>query len=91
MVSLSFQVVLSASPMMTKEDLEQFAWGISPEWDLECDHLLRAAVSQVADREEPQDHVVLILDKVGLIPLKGRATSMKMRVNFFLLGKCQNV
>lgn len=64
-VSLGVQVVLSASPGMTQEDLEQLAWGFSPDWDAECDHLLHAAVSKVTDQEDPQDHVVLILDKVS--------------------------
>lgn len=72
-VSLLIQVVLSASPVMTHEHLDQLAWGLSPDWDAECDRLLHAAVAQVVYREEPQDHVVLVLDKVRLIPLKGQA------------------
>lgn len=62
--------MLSASPVISQEDLKQFAWGVSPQRDVECDHLLHAAVSQLTDRKEPHNHVVLILDKVGLIPLK---------------------
>lgn len=62
---------------MSQEDLEQLAWGLSPDWDGECDRLLHAAVSRVACREEPRDHVVLILDKVRLMPLKGRAISLE--------------
>lgn len=57
------KIVLSASPVMTQEDLKQLAWGFSPDWDLECDRLLHAAVSRVNEREEPKDHIVLILDK----------------------------
>lgn len=71
--SLWVQVVLSASPGMTQEDLQQLAWGFSPDWDEECDRLLHTSVSKVTDQEEPQDHVVLILDKVRLMPLKGQA------------------
>lgn len=68
---------------MTREDLDQLAWGLSPDWNVECDRLLRTAVAQVADREEPQDHVVLILDKVRLIPLKGGAISIEIVFFFF--------
>lgn len=74
---------------MTQEDLDQLAWGLSPDWDMECDRLLRAAVAQVADREEPQEHVVLILDKVRLIPLKGGAVSIE--IVFFFVKKNVNV
>lgn len=64
--------MLSASPVISQEELNQFAWGVSPQWDVECDHLLHAAVSQLTDRKEPHNHVVLILDKVGLIPMKSQ-------------------
>ncbi|TKS71578.1 Separin [Collichthys lucidus] len=57
------KVVLSASPVLSQEDLKRFALGVSPQWDLECDQLLHAAVSHLADRNEPNGHVVLILDK----------------------------
>lgn len=60
-----FQVVLSASPVLSQEDLKTFAQGVSSQWDGECDHLLHTAVSQFADRNKPHNHVVLILDKVG--------------------------
>lgn len=69
---LYFQVVLSASHMLSAEDLRRFALGLSPLWDLECDQLLHAAVSKVSERNENQSHVVLILDKVGLLkPVEG--------------------
>ncbi|KAM8756416.1 separin isoform 1-T1 [Acanthopagrus schlegelii] len=55
--------VLSASPVLSQEDLKRFALGVSPQWDMECDQLLHAAVSRLADRDEPSGHVVLILDK----------------------------
>ncbi|KAG8007882.1 Separin [Nibea albiflora] len=55
--------VLSASPVLSQEDLKRFALGVSPQWDVECDQLLHAAVSHLADRNEPNGHVVLILDK----------------------------
>ncbi|CAK6955656.1 separin [Scomber scombrus] len=57
------KVLLSASPVLSQENLKRFALGVSPQWDLECDQLLHSAVSQVTDREEPHGHVVLILDK----------------------------
>lgn len=87
-VSLWVQVVLAASPGMTQEDLRQLAWGFSPDWDAECDSLLHAAVSEVTDQEEPRDHVVLILDKVRLNPLKGQVISVWIIV-VCLFRKCQ--
>lgn len=62
-----FQAVLSASPVLSQEDLKRFALGVSPQWDIECDQLLRTAVSRLADRDEPHSHMVLILDKVGFV------------------------
>ncbi|XP_042338042.1 separin-like, partial [Plectropomus leopardus] len=57
------KAVLSASPVLSQEDLQRFALGVSPQWDAECYQLLHTAVSQLADRDEPRGHVVLILDK----------------------------
>ncbi|XP_034537905.1 separin [Notolabrus celidotus] len=57
------KALLLGSPALSKEDLKQFALGVSPQWDVECDQLLQIAVSQLADRDEPRSHVVLILDK----------------------------
>uniref|UniRef100_UPI0037E95384 separin n=1 Tax=Semicossyphus pulcher TaxID=241346 RepID=UPI0037E95384 len=57
------KAVLSASPVLSKEDLKQFALGVSPQWDMECDQLLHTAVSKLPDRDEPHSHVVFILDK----------------------------
>ncbi|XP_044033677.1 separin isoform X2 [Siniperca chuatsi] len=57
------KAVLSASPVLSQEDLKRFALGVSPQWDVECDQLLHRAVSRLADRDEPHRHVVLILDK----------------------------
>ncbi|XP_038552604.1 separin [Micropterus salmoides] len=57
------KAVLSASPVLSQEDLKRFALGVSPQWDIECDQLLRTAVSRLADRDEPHSHMVLILDK----------------------------
>lgn len=92
-VSLWVQVVLAASPGMTQEDLQQLAWGFSPDWDAECDSLLHAAVSKVTDQEEPRDHVVLILDKVRLNPLKGQGQSpyelfsfVRSKMSMFILS-----
>ncbi|XP_051804162.1 separin [Acanthochromis polyacanthus] len=57
------KVVLSASPVLSEEDLKSFALGVSPQWNTECDQLLHGAVSQLAERDEPKGHTVLILDK----------------------------
>ncbi|CAJ1051098.1 separin [Xyrichtys novacula] len=57
------KTVLSASSVLTKEDLRQFALGVSPQWDMDCDQLLQTAVSQLTERNKPHGHVVLILDK----------------------------
>ncbi|XP_030585374.1 separin [Archocentrus centrarchus] len=57
------KVLLSASPLLSEEDLKRFALGVSPQWDTECDQLLHTTVSQLLKRDEPQSHVVLILDK----------------------------
>ena len=67
MICFVSQVVLSASPLLSKEDLKRFALGFSPQWDMECDCLLNTAVSQLSKRDEPRSHVVLILDKVVLM------------------------
>ncbi|KAF6732130.1 Separin [Oryzias melastigma] len=56
------KAVLSASPVLSEEDLKRFTLGLS-KWDTECDRLLQAATSQLLEREEPRGHVVLILDK----------------------------
>uniref|UniRef100_A0A671W5X4 separase n=1 Tax=Sparus aurata TaxID=8175 RepID=A0A671W5X4_SPAAU len=53
----------SESDLLLCPDLKRFALGVSPQWDMECDRLLHAAVSRLADRDEPSGHVVLILDK----------------------------
>lgn len=66
-LKLVFQLVLSGSPVLSQDDLKRFALGVSPQWDTECDRLLHTAVSQLADRNEPRGHVVLILDKVDFI------------------------
>ncbi|XP_039972012.1 LOW QUALITY PROTEIN: separin [Xiphias gladius] len=57
------KAVLSAFPVLSQEDLQRFALGIFPQWDMECDQLLHTAVSQLSEGDEPQGHVVLILDK----------------------------
>lgn len=65
-VTVSFEMlkaVLSAAPVLSEDDLKMFAFGVCPQWDLDCDQLLQTAVSELADREEPKGHVVLILDK----------------------------
>lgn len=66
-LKLVFQLVLSGSSVLSQDDLKRFALGVSAQWDTECDRLLHAAMSQLADRNEPQGHVVLILDKVDFI------------------------
>uniref|UniRef100_A0A3Q2ZBF7 separase n=1 Tax=Hippocampus comes TaxID=109280 RepID=A0A3Q2ZBF7_HIPCM len=57
------KVVLSAIPLLSQKDLKSFALGIWPEWDYDCEQLLQSAVLQLAKREEPCGHVVLLLDK----------------------------
>ncbi|XP_026161906.1 separin isoform X2 [Mastacembelus armatus] len=57
------KAVLSASPVLSQEDLQRFALGVSPQWDTECNQLLHTSVSLLTDRDEPCGHVVLILDK----------------------------
>ncbi|XP_006807618.1 separin [Neolamprologus brichardi] len=57
------KVLLSASPVLSEDDLKRFTLGVSPQWDTECDQLLHTAVSQLLQRDEPRNHVVLILDK----------------------------
>ncbi|XP_029948057.1 separin [Salarias fasciatus] len=57
------KAVLSASPVLSEDDLQRFALGVHPAWDNECNQLLHTAVSKLSDREEPRGHVVLILDK----------------------------
>ncbi|RVE73185.1 hypothetical protein OJAV_G00048450 [Oryzias javanicus] len=76
------EAVLSASPLLSEEDLQRFTLGLSPKWNTECDRLLQAATSQLLEREEPRGHVVLILDKfLQKLPweamsfLKGRSVS----------------
>ncbi|XP_054473293.1 separin [Anoplopoma fimbria] len=69
------KAVLSASPVLSQEDLKRFALGVSPQWDTECDKLLQTAVSRLACRDEPRGHVVLILDKY-LQKLPWESTSM---------------
>nr|XP_057910320.1 prefoldin subunit 5 isoform X1 [Doryrhamphus excisus] len=57
------EAVLCATPVLSQKDLQSFALGVCPQWDDECEQLLHAAVLQLAGREEPCGHVVLILDK----------------------------
>ncbi|XP_069395412.1 separin isoform X2 [Paralichthys olivaceus] len=57
------KALLSAFPLLSQEDLQRFALGVSPHWDAECDQILHTALSQPSEREEPRGHVVLILDK----------------------------
>nr|XP_020448836.1 separin [Monopterus albus] len=57
------KAVLSASPVLSQEELQRFALGVSPRWDTACDQLLQTAVSRLTDGDEPLGHVVLILDK----------------------------
>ncbi|XP_077458989.1 separin [Stigmatopora argus] len=57
------KVVLSASPLLSLKDLRSFALGVCPEWDDDCEKLLRSAALQFPDTEEPCGHTVLILDR----------------------------
>ncbi|XP_051932994.1 separin isoform X2 [Hippocampus zosterae] len=57
------KVVLSAIPVLSQKDLQSFALGVWPEWDDDCEQLLQSAVLQLANREKPSGHVVLLLDR----------------------------
>ncbi|XP_028263041.1 separin [Parambassis ranga] len=57
------KAVLSASPVLSEDDIKRFGFGLYPQWDTECDQLLRTAVSQLSESDEPRGHAVLILDK----------------------------
>ncbi|XP_054639816.1 separin [Dunckerocampus dactyliophorus] len=57
------ETVLCATPVLSQKDWKSFALGVCPQWDDECEQLLHSAVLQLAGREEPCGHVVLILDK----------------------------
>uniref|UniRef100_A0A3P8TET8 separase n=1 Tax=Amphiprion percula TaxID=161767 RepID=A0A3P8TET8_AMPPE len=88
------KAVLSASPVLSEEDLKIFAHGVSPQWNTECDQLLHCAVSQLSKRDEPKGHMVLILDKyLQKLPwestsfLKSRSVS-RMPSLHSLLGLC---
>uniref|UniRef100_A0AAQ5X602 separase n=1 Tax=Amphiprion ocellaris TaxID=80972 RepID=A0AAQ5X602_AMPOC len=88
------KAVLSASPVLSEEDLKIFAHGVSPQWNTECDQLLHGAVSQLSKRDEPKGHMVLILDKyLQKLPwestsfLKSRSVS-RMPSLHSLLGLC---
>uniref|UniRef100_A0A665W0V1 separase n=1 Tax=Echeneis naucrates TaxID=173247 RepID=A0A665W0V1_ECHNA len=58
-----FQAVLSAFPMLSQEDLQRFAMGLSPQWEKEFIQLFHTAASQLSERDKPCGHVVLILDR----------------------------
>ncbi|XP_062256226.1 separin [Platichthys flesus] len=57
------KALLSASPLLSQEELQRFALGVSPHWPAECCQLLHTALSRPSERDEPRGHVVLILDK----------------------------
>lgn len=60
-----FQAVLSASPLLSQSQLQWFAQGVCVEQGKQCVDLLQTAAAVLAERPEPEGHVVLILDKVG--------------------------
>ncbi|XP_053297454.1 separin isoform X1 [Pleuronectes platessa] len=57
------KALLSASPLLSQEELQRFALGVSPHWPVECCQLVHTALSRPSGRDEPRGHVVLILDK----------------------------
>ncbi|XP_077581629.1 separin isoform X2 [Stigmatopora nigra] len=57
------KIVLSASSLLSQKDLRSFALGVFPEWDEDCEKLLRSAVCHIPDTEESCGHTVLILDR----------------------------
>uniref|UniRef100_A0AAZ3RPI9 separase n=1 Tax=Oncorhynchus tshawytscha TaxID=74940 RepID=A0AAZ3RPI9_ONCTS len=58
-----FQAVLSASPLLSQSQLQCFAQGVCVEQGKQCVDLLQTAAAVLAERPEPEGHVVLILDK----------------------------
>uniref|UniRef100_A0A8C5GC86 separase n=1 Tax=Gouania willdenowi TaxID=441366 RepID=A0A8C5GC86_GOUWI len=57
------KAVLSASPVLSDDDIKRFAHGLCPQWNADSDQLFYSAVSQLSDRAEPRSHMVLIMDK----------------------------
>ncbi|XP_034442068.1 separin [Hippoglossus hippoglossus] len=57
------KALLSASSLLSQEELQRFALGVSPHWHAECCQLVHTALSRPSVRDEPRGHVVLILDK----------------------------
>lgn len=71
---LSVQVVLSASHLLNDDDLRRFALGLSPHWHSECNQLLHSTIFNLSEKNENRSHVVLILDKVGLVAFLSETT-----------------
>ncbi|XP_041837386.1 separin isoform X2 [Melanotaenia boesemani] len=88
------RAVLSASHVLSEEDLKAFSLGLYPQWDTECDHLLHTAMSQLSKRDEPRGHVVLILDKYlqklpwESMPILKSCSMSRMPSLHSLLGLC---
>uniref|UniRef100_A0A8C7QDB7 separase n=1 Tax=Oncorhynchus mykiss TaxID=8022 RepID=A0A8C7QDB7_ONCMY len=57
------KAVLSASPLLSQSQLQCFAQGVCVEQGKQCVDLLQTAAAVLAERPEPEGHVVLILDK----------------------------
>ncbi|KAL0978388.1 hypothetical protein UPYG_G00169860 [Umbra pygmaea] len=57
------KAVLSASPLLSQAQLHCFAHGVCAQRGKECLNLLQTSVSALAERPDPEGHVVLILDK----------------------------
>uniref|UniRef100_A0A8C9V3Y1 separase n=1 Tax=Scleropages formosus TaxID=113540 RepID=A0A8C9V3Y1_SCLFO len=87
-------VVLSASPLLSQQDLHALASGLCPERAAELVSLLQVAVSALSNRAEPQGHTVLILDKyLQKLPWESisclRSHSVtRMPSLHFLIGHC---
>ncbi|KPP73338.1 separin-like, partial [Scleropages formosus] len=88
------KVVLSASPLLSQQDLHALASGLCPERAAELVSLLQVAVSALSNRAEPQGHTVLILDKyLQKLPWESisclRSHSVtRMPSLHFLIGHC---
>ncbi|XP_071231967.1 separin [Salvelinus alpinus] len=57
------KAVLSASPLLSQSQLQWFAQGVCVDQGKQCVDLLQTAAAVLAERPEPEGHVVLILDK----------------------------
>ncbi|KAJ8359018.1 hypothetical protein SKAU_G00155430 [Synaphobranchus kaupii] len=90
----TLKAVLSASPLLSPQDLHSLASGLCPCRMEESLAALQGAVSALKDRAEPQGHIVLMLDKyLQKLPWENISslrshTVTRMPSLHFLLGHC---